>query len=480
MGGELPAEGGPRVPGAGGPGPAGGDETGGLRVPGPPGLGDADGPVAGLARERRRRVLLSVLAALVLLGGGGGLAAWLSHASAVSHRPLRSAAGVVLVSPAQPVAGRLNGVSVVSATSAWAVGMSCEPCGASWPSRALILHWDGTTWSRVRSPSPGGTASLQSVSSGPGGSAWAVGYYCPSACTGSLTGVRTLTLHWDGTAWSQVASPSPSPRSGFAYLTAVTLVPGSGAWAVGAYCASGCGTASAVERPLILRWDGATWSQAASPRTGGGGNLNSVSPGPGGGAWAVGGYCPSRCGKVAPAGSRTLILHWDGTAWSRMTSPRPGGAEVLASVDSGAAGTAWAAGFYCASGCGTSSEYDQALILHWDGTAWSQVTSRTPGLVNTLLAVSAGPVGSTWASGLYCPCRTSSEFQALIMRWDGTTWSQVTSPSPGRSSQLLAVSSNPAGGTWAVGWYCTSGCGTQLETDQALLLRWHSTARPAG
>jgi hypothetical protein len=66
------------------------------------------------------------------------------------------------------------------------------------------------------------------------------------------------------------------------------------------------------------------------------------------------------------------------------------------------------------------------------------------------------------------------------MRWDGTAWSQVTGPSPGRSSQLLAVSTNMVGDTWAVGLDCTSGCDTQLETDDTLLLHWHGNPRPAG
>jgi hypothetical protein len=121
----------------------------------------------------------------------------------------------------------------------------------------------------------------------------------------------------------------------------------------------------------------------------------------------------------------------------------------------------------------------RSTIWHVSGmTAWSQVTSRTPGVVNVLLAVSADPAGSsTWAIGYYCACRTSSEIQALIMRGDGTAWSQVTSPSPGRNAQLLAVSSDPVGSTWAVGSYCTSGCDTNLETDQTLFLHWDSTAR---
>ena len=419
----------------------------------------------------RRRVLLPAFGALVLLAGAGGLAIWLTRAPAASHGSAQSA-GVELVPAAQQADGRLLGVSAVSANSAWAVGVSCELCGISAQlGRALIMHWDGTTWSRVRSPSPGGSAYLGAVSSGPGGRAWAVGDYCPSDCSGSITGLRTLILRWNGTAWSRVPSPSPGPRSGFAYLAAVSSGPGDTAWAVGDYCASGCGTSSGDEVPLILRWDGTAWSQVASPGPGGDGGLNAVSPGPAGTAWAAGWYCPSRCGEPAPAGERTLILHWNGTAWSPAASPRPGGAEVLGGVARGPSGTAWATGFYCSSGCGTSSEYDRTLTLRWDGTAWSQVPSRSPGAGGFLIGASQGPAGSAYAAGYYCICRASSERDlGLILRWDGTAWSQIISPDPGGPAQLFAVSSDPAGSTWAAGYYCTSGCGTKVETDQTLLL----------
>jgi hypothetical protein len=32
---------------------------------------------------------------------------------------------------------------------------------------------------------------------------------------------------------------------------------------------------------------------------------------------------------------------------------------------------AWAVGSYCSSHCAENSERDKTLILHWNGTAWS-------------------------------------------------------------------------------------------------------------
>jgi hypothetical protein len=63
-------------------------------------------------------------------------------------------------------------------------------------------------------------------------------------------------LRWDGTRWSRAMSPSPGRN---AALNAVSAGPAGSAWAAGEVCVAGCGTASEIDRTLVLRWDGATW-----------------------------------------------------------------------------------------------------------------------------------------------------------------------------------------------------------------------------
>jgi len=67
-----------------------------------------------------------------------------------------------------------------------------------------MLHWNGSTWSRVIKPavlaSAGQLAAITVVSAS---DAWAVGF------TGTPTSQRTLLVHWNGTAWSQVTNPAP-------------------------------------------------------------------------------------------------------------------------------------------------------------------------------------------------------------------------------------------------------------------------------
>ena len=120
-------------------------------------------------------------------------------------------------------------MAAISASNAWAVGNTL----VGGVDQTLILHWDGSTWAPVPSPSPGGTSmdsDLSAVAATSAGNAWAVGSY---RVTG---GTLALALHWDGTHWAQVNTPNPSNT--FNQLSAVGGSSASNIWAVGGYQAS--------------------------------------------------------------------------------------------------------------------------------------------------------------------------------------------------------------------------------------------------
>jgi hypothetical protein len=86
-------------------------------------------------------------------------------------------------------------VSATSPTDAWAVGLYWDQAGIN---HALVLHWDGTSWSQVKTPNPRSIrSSLDSVTAVSPKNVWAVGDY-------QEAGVHALVLDWDGTRWSQV------------------------------------------------------------------------------------------------------------------------------------------------------------------------------------------------------------------------------------------------------------------------------------
>jgi len=101
-------------------------------------------------------------------------------------------------------ADALNAVAIVSATDVWAAGDYAE--ANDWAHPAM-LHWDGSAWQVVPVPQPSGAqaGSLSGLTARAADDVWAVGSY-------NLYGYwRTLTLHWNGSSWSIVSSPTPRP-----------------------------------------------------------------------------------------------------------------------------------------------------------------------------------------------------------------------------------------------------------------------------
>ena len=98
--------------------------------------------------------------------------------------------------PAAESDARLFGVSAVSASNVWAVGYTTD--ATTDLAQTLILHWDGSNWTRQMSPTPAGdNGLLLGVDALSANDVWAVGQ------SGNGPGEVPLALHWDGTAWTQ-------------------------------------------------------------------------------------------------------------------------------------------------------------------------------------------------------------------------------------------------------------------------------------
>ncbi|MGH3282341.1 MAG: hypothetical protein ACRDNW_24845 [Trebonia sp.] len=122
----------------------------------------------------------------------------------------------------------LTGVRAVSAKDAWAVGYyNRGPSGAS---RSLILHWNGTRCAQVPSPAPGAGNKLDAVTPVSATSAWAVG------SSRSQQPGSPFILHWNGTAWTQAASPNPGAGGNLSDIAASSPT---STWAVGQFGAVG-------------------------------------------------------------------------------------------------------------------------------------------------------------------------------------------------------------------------------------------------
>jgi hypothetical protein len=353
-------------------------------------------------------------------------------------------AGAILVSvipraravedASQPPA-ELEAVSGSSATDVWSVGYR------DYGNTALILHWDGQSWSPVPSNT---TGKLFGVSARSSGDAWAVG---ANSVPRSHT-IKTNVLHWDGSTWTRVASPNANTF--FSQLYGVDGVSPTDAWAVG-YSTS----LSRRFRSLLLHWDGARWSIVPVP----GKELDAVDALSSTSVWAVG---------------RGVLLHWNGARWSKQSIHtrdflKSIPVSKLVGVSAVSRSNVWAVGQRCAhfGGCTPRSH-----IIHWNGRRWSPVASPAPTrFANFLTGVRALSARDVWAVGAYCTRSDCSRERTLTVHWDGRRWSTVPSPNPSSSRDLLAgVGAISPEEAWAVG----DSAGGPSGTD-TLLLGWDGT-----
>jgi hypothetical protein len=381
-----------------------------------------------------------------------------------------------------PLTGRsgvINAVSADSATDAWAVGSFTNATTKA--TETLTMHWTGTGWTAVSSPNAGGTTSSADVTTLTGvtaispTNAWAVGSYVNPAGQAR----QTLILHWNGSAWSTAISPNPGGTSSSTNLSALTGVSADSptdAWAVGNFTSPTTG----ASETLATHWNGTVWSLVASPNPGGtaAGNsslLTGVSARTATDVWAVGNYT-----AVSTKAVETQVLHWNGTSWTTIASPSPGGSTIstnrstLSSVSADSATDAWAAGSFVS----PTTHATLNLTEHWNGTSWVSVSNPSPGgttgsaQLSALSGVSADKSTDAWAVGTYTnPATLAVETQ--VLRWNGTTWAKVVSPSPGgstsaaNSSVLNGVIARPGTDAWTVGAY---------SLNRALILHWNGTS----
>ncbi len=236
-----------------------------------------------------------------------------------------------------PFRNQLFDAVAISSDDVWAVGDGAHEGGDV----SLILHWDGHGWTSVRPPNLGkGIDHLESVDGVAANDVWAVGQWT----TGEDGVVQSLTLHWDGSSWTQVEAVPHQPNPN--YLTAVSAIAADTVLAVGG---SNWGTAT-----LAIRWDGERWIRDATDRLRHTSHfLKDVSADPAGDAWMVGYYLDDW--------QRTEVQQWNGTAWYQVRSPNSGAISWLEGVITVSLDEAWAVGV----------DTDGALIEHYctGGTA---------------------------------------------------------------------------------------------------------------
>ena len=214
--------------------------------------------------------------------------------------------------------------------------------GYSWgcpsPWRSLVRRWQLSRRTRPRAPAvalaprlraASKRISLRSMLSAPGTRG-------PSGA--HPLEARPLGFCGTGMARSGGEWRCPSARAGGSALTGVELCGADSGWAVGA----GSGRLHQPRSVLDDRVDGSRWARVSAPSPGGkaGTNLLAVATVSPSQAWATGGY------DFGPESGRPLLMSWDGSSWTETLVnglPRHGELYTVAAASST---DAWAAGYW--------------------------------------------------------------------------------------------------------------------------------------
>jgi hypothetical protein len=282
----------------------------------------------------------------------------------------------------------LYGIDARTSRDVWAVGPSSR--FTTLERRPRLEHWNGSSWRRATAPRLGDGSAMQDVSFVTGDDVWAVG----SARR------RAAFLHWNGTAWRAARSPAGAAGKGGA--GSVAAVSSDDVWAVGNRHVP----AGLVAR--VWHWDGTAWARE---------HLGT----------RIHGFfidVESHGGRVTALGEdsatgRAFIVRLDA---SRMEQPLPTvQGDYLLDRDRGVV-------------VGSTIDArtpEGALILQRTGGSWGVAELPELPPLSVLSSVAVVHRDDAFAFGWYPTYPTDpdhSDLVWLVLHWDGSSWSQVAGP----------------------------------------------------
>jgi hypothetical protein len=357
---------------------------------------------------------------------------------------------------AGPLAARktsyLSGVYCTARSNCWAFGLDAVGSG---PILTQALRWNGTGWHQATVPDPGGTGAgdsseVSAVRCAAASECWAVGFDQKNSGP-----VLAELLRWNGSTWRAMAVPQPAGtrKTSRNQLTDVTCIAARNCWAVGSFGKSGSGTQN-----LVLHWNGTKWTRVRVPEAGGASKqadseLNSIRCPTTSRCLAVGSYTTG----AAPGEPFNQVLTWNGRSWTAQRVRNPGTGtpdyeNTLVSIGCAAKTSCWAVGPRQA----TKVQGILNQVLRWNGRSWVRQRITQPGgtgsaAKNELAAVTCTSTRNCWAVG-----SDGAFSRNQAQHWNGKHWALVATPDPSLPGvvpvdALFSVRCTDRANCWAVG-----------------------------
>ncbi|HEY0935484.1 MAG TPA: hypothetical protein VGD91_17280 [Trebonia sp.] len=354
---------------------------------------------------------------LTAAGAAAGLLALAVPAAASGAQPAAGPAWRVVKTVKTDDSGQFTALAVTGKTTAWAFD------GLGFTSRATAWRENGSTWTKTTFPSLSGEEVVAAGAAAPK-NVWAF--------TRNLSGASRV-LRWNGSAWSAVKT---FPHA----IAGATVVSGHDVWVYGQAAVPG--------EPALGTWfyNGTKWTRV-SPSFQGGSALSDKN------VWAFSG---------------TSLEHWTGARWvatpvkSLLPARNPRGLN-----DPAVTGVlALSAGNVYAFGNGDAEDEGGPLVvLHYNGSAWSKVASGQFG---------SGPepqVSSDGKGGLWLPMDGGAGGTSCLVHYANGKLARAALPVSAPAITVGAVARVPGTAQQLAGGF-THAAGNRGLKVAAVLLRY--------
>ncbi len=174
------------------------------------------------------------------------------------------------------------------------------------------------------------------------------------------------------------------------------------------------------------------------------------------------------------------IVRWNGQGWFAAPAPSPGGTKMndssqLTAVRCTTAANCWAVGRY------EAARSSRTQALHWNGKKWAQVSTPSPGGTSEgdfseLDDVACTSAISCWAVGDDGNIGIGPQVTGnLAIHWNGKKWFRVATPNPAGTSpndvnSLAAVRCASVRDCWAAG---LTGLDASVTIEEDEMLHWN-------
>lgn len=269
-----------------------------------------------------------------------------------------------------------------------------------------LVRWDGTTWVAVTVPFTWATT-LGVVRGSSANDVW-------------VTNGGAALFRWDGANWNDLSPPGLP--SGSRVIEMRVLGPNE-AWLINSYpLPVDPQTGNQFNQSMVLHWDGSGWMQVPLPAEAQPvANLVSLWATASNDVWMGGDIIQP---QVTQNGH---LFHWDGTTIRAVDfGPFQGTRQFIMGIWASASNDVWVAG---GSAIG-------AKLSHYDGSAWTEIGIPT----------AQGDFTGVWG---WCASSLWAISNGGIWHYDGTIWSQSSS----KLAFLLAVSGTGSDDAWVSGTY---------------------------